>query len=235
MHFFKFVFAFLSVGGATYAFIKLNETPAWLKAVSFLMAAAAVIIALPELPRGIDAIGEAAKKIAQLIPSPSVSRPAASTASSYTPPSYDPPAPTYTPPQTYTPPAQAYVPPASSQTYTPPAKCAALVMAAGGGYGISTGSGTCSERLERARNTCNSYGNNNCGAYATSRNWVAGVHCVESTGNGRRWNSFVGLGDTESEAFQHAFNVASQRGFGRGDCHRKVSISSSGGPENRYN
>jgi hypothetical protein len=238
MQFFKVVFAFLSVGGATYAFIKLNETPPWLKLVSIVMAVAALIVALPELPRGIDAIQESTKKIAQMLPSLPRIPVAISVPSN---PNYVPSTPyvpepqTYTPPQTISPPVQTYSPPV--QTYVPPPpKCAALVMSTGGGWGVSAGFGSsCDEDLERARSTCNSYAaSGTCGTYATSNGWVAGVYCLEQMRSGKRWNSFAGLGSTESEAFERALTLAAGHSFNRRDCRRKVSLSAEGRNANRY-
>src|SRR4051812_28329192 len=67
---FKAVFAFLSVGGATYTFLHLNKAPAWLKFATVTMAVAALLLALPELPKGIDGIAESARKIAAMFPAP---------------------------------------------------------------------------------------------------------------------------------------------------------------------
>jgi hypothetical protein len=233
MHFFKFVFAFISVGGATYAFIKLNEAPAWLKAVSLLMAVSAFIFALPELPRAIEAVKESGQKIVAMLP-PLPSAPIAQARSTPTyssPPIYEPPTIAYSPPKTYDPPAQTYTPPQT--TYAPPAKCVAVVLATGGGFGLSAGTQTCNEILERARNNCNSQVSG-CGNYATSFDWVAGVHCIERTGNGRRWNSFAGQGSTEDAAFEHARALAANKGFGRVTCMRRVSMSSAMSVANRY-
>jgi hypothetical protein len=237
MQFFKVVFAFLSVGGATYAFIKLNETPPWLKLVSIVMAVAALIVALPELPRGIDAVQESIGKIAQMLPSlpripTAISIPSNPNYVPSTP--YVPEPQTYTPPQTISPPVQTYTPPV--QTYVPPPQCAALVMTTAGAWGSSAGSGlSCDERLERARSTCNSHtANGTCGSYATNKGWVAGVYCLEQMRTGKRWNSFAGFGSTESEAFEHALTLAAGHGFNRWNCSRRVSLSAEGGSPNRY-
>jgi hypothetical protein len=64
----KFIFAFLSIGGAGYALIKVNETPFWLKAVIVMTAIAAFIVALPDLPRGFDAARETWNKIEPYLP-----------------------------------------------------------------------------------------------------------------------------------------------------------------------
>lgn len=226
MHFFKFVFAFLSVGGATYAFIKLNETPPWLKMVSIMMGLAAIIIALPELPKAIDAVNESAKKFVAMLPSfPSAPiAQASSSTPTYAPPNtYEPPVPTYTPPKTYEAPQIPYTPP----------KCIALVMATAGGFGLSSGAHSCDDLLQRARNNCNSNAMG-CGNYATGTDWVAGVHCLEYMGNRRRWNSFAGRGSTEDAAFEHALSLAANQGFGRGTCNRRVSMSSEMTVANRY-
>jgi hypothetical protein len=237
MHAFKFVFAFLSVGGATYAFIKLNEAPLWLKLVSGVMAVAALIIALPELPRAVEAIKETADKVVAMLPS----RPAPATAPSiqYQPQIATPPAPTYTAPTPiraptpaiYTPPPQPY-PPAAAPT----PKCAALVMGTRGGWGASSGTGlTCVERVDRARNTCTAHvSTGDCGNYASGRGWVAGVHCNAPIATGRKWNSFAASGDSEPEAFQRAFAVATSRGFDPSNCRRIVAISADGGQPRRY-
>jgi hypothetical protein len=213
MQFFKVVFAFLSVGGATYAFIKLNETPAWLKAVSILMAVAAIIIALPDLPRGIDALKESGQKLGKLLPpapSPSTYR-------------YEPSEVRTSPRQTYTAPSE----PLRQTTYTPPApKCAAVVMASNGSWGGSVGSGLkCSDRLQRARTSCNSHaGMGTCGPYAAGGAWVAGIHCNMRMQNGRRWGSFARPGASESEAFDSAFAAAAPNGFARISCVRRVAL-----------
>ena len=73
MYLFKIAVAFLSVGGAGYALIKINEFPFWLKAVCVMTATAALIAALPELPKGFDAVHETWNKIDALLPHRSTS------------------------------------------------------------------------------------------------------------------------------------------------------------------
>jgi hypothetical protein len=53
----KFVFAFIAVGGATYAIFKFDkDAPRWLKNVSYIMALAALITAIPALPQAFQVV-----------------------------------------------------------------------------------------------------------------------------------------------------------------------------------
>jgi hypothetical protein len=80
MSLFKFVLAFFSVGmgGVTFTLIKMNKAPLWLKVVSLMMATATLIFALPELPRGFDAVRETWGKIDELLSRRSARVPTAS-------------------------------------------------------------------------------------------------------------------------------------------------------------
>jgi hypothetical protein len=68
MYLFKVVFAFLSVGGASYALIKAEKVPAWVKASVSLMSLTALIVAFTELPQAVDGLREGSRKIAELMP-----------------------------------------------------------------------------------------------------------------------------------------------------------------------
>jgi hypothetical protein len=92
----KVGFAFISVGGATYSLIKLNELPGWFRAVAIMMAVAALVVAIPELPRVIEALQETGSKIQEIFfahpdvrnpaPTPSVPSPSSSPPTPLPPP-----------------------------------------------------------------------------------------------------------------------------------------------------
>lgn len=63
MHFFKVTIAFISLGGATFALLAMDRAPGWVKFVSVALAISTLIVALPDLPRAIDAIKEAFDKL----------------------------------------------------------------------------------------------------------------------------------------------------------------------------
>ncbi len=85
----------------------------------------------------------------------------------------------------------------------PASRCAAIVMANTGVWGASQGNTPCAERLEHARAACER-SSPNCGNFATSMSWVAGVYCFRRWGNGWQRNQYAGAGYSEEEAFQKA-------------------------------
>ena len=227
MNLFKFSLSFLAVGGATYALIRIKEAPPWLIAATLAMAAAALISALSDLPRAIDAIETARKKFGELrLPTyPDSGGPRRREP----PPAPSSPASRYedrrTPPEARRPP---FTIPA------PPRKCAALVMSNLGGWGASSGSGlTCRERLDRARATCGTHSTGRCRNYAAGP-WVAGIHCANSTLYAIRRNSFAGSGPTETEAFARAYQHAADGGFLLLSCRKRVALSADEQLPRRY-
>lgn len=217
MRLFNLSLSFLAVGGASYALFKIKEAPAWLVIATLAMAAAALIPVLPELPRAVDAIVRTVEKIAEL---------ATPRRGGYDVPTAGAPQPVRpVRPEPHR--APVVVPP-------PRPNCAAIVMSNQGGWGASHGSGqTCSERLERARDTCNARVAGECGNYATGL-WVAGIHCgIREPGRIVR-NSFAAAGATENEAFGRAFQAAMARGFPPVSCRRRVSILAHEAAPRRY-
>lgn len=213
MQLIKLSLSFLAVGGATYAVFKVKEAPAWLVAAILAMAAATLITALPELPRAVDAVIRAGEKIFDL---------AASRRSSNQVPTREAP---YSAPREFTPPAQPepYPPTVVAPSQRP--KIAAIVMSNRGGWASSQGIGqTCQERLDRARETCNSRVAGQCGNYACGP-WVVGIHCGNREPRRIVRNSFAASGATEDDAFGRVFEYAAARGFPYWSCRKRVSIS----------
>jgi hypothetical protein len=236
MQFFKFVVAFLSVGGTSYALFGAREIPNWLKIVIVTLTIVTVVAFLPDLPKAIEGIREAGRLISKLLPD--LHRPEPLRRSEPTPapaPAATPPAPVITKPSTDAPSVTFAWPPASSAP-TPPPKCVALVMSARGAW--STGSGSCSrlqDGLGKLRQRCAGMSGTPCEAWASSPKWVAGVVCRAPAGpGGWRGNSFPAHGGSEAEAFQRAFNAASMRGFPNVYCKRAVSQSADDQQARRY-
>jgi hypothetical protein len=64
MNLLKVAFAFVSVGGASYALFAAKEMPGWLKAIIVMLAATGVMLSLHELPRAVESVETAARRVA---------------------------------------------------------------------------------------------------------------------------------------------------------------------------
>src|SRR5262245_61303819 len=154
MHFFKLALSFLAIGGVTYALLKIERASAWLVVVSFVMAFATLITALPHLPEAVEGLTKTAKKLAEILPSPQPG-------GEITPAPYQEHAWSHTAVQS---------------------KCAALVMSPQGAWGASFGSGLdCFARLRRAKAACAINGGDPCNRYAAGL-WVVGIKCRMGSG-----------------------------------------------------
>ena|ERR1043166_9272603 len=69
MYLLKIGFAVFSIGGASYALYRAEESPLWVKLTCVTMAVAALIIALSELPKELDALADVGKRIDRMLPS----------------------------------------------------------------------------------------------------------------------------------------------------------------------
>jgi len=210
MHLVKFTIAFLAVGGTTYALFKLNDAPGWLKAISVLMALAAILAVLPELPRGVEALRQSGRLVSEIFSAQSAPLARHDSVNAVRRP--------------------------QEQAASSPMQCAAIAMSNTGGWGGSAGAGlSCPERLERAHIACKSIlSDGQCSSHAMGWTWVAGVHCLTRVSNEQYRNSFVRSGESEAIAFENAFAAATINGFDRESCRRKIAISSEEGTERRY-
>ena len=217
MQLIKIIFAFLAVGGSSYAIFKISqEAEPWVKVVSLIMAIAALLVALPYLPQAVDGVTEGAKRVYALLPD-HTTVPAVSPLTS--PPYSAPPSGNNI--TTFVPVPQPPQPPAI--------RVAALVMTNRGAWGSTHGGSTCGIEVQRARDQCSAHSNGAiCGASSCDR-WVAGIACMLQGPRGRRGNAFAGGGVSEHAAFQIAFGYAASQGFPSAYCHRVVAVSGDAG------
>src|SRR5262249_22592546 len=161
----------------------LKNLPLWLRCViiSLIISLNIVllIIFLQDLPKAVDAVGEAGSKIRDaLVPSPGSKAP-------------DPPPlamqPTDRPRASPTTPAQS-------------TRCVALAMSSSGDWRLHSGTAdSCSQIAEALQRKCSAEHGSPCSNVAWSSRWVAGIVCRASDQDDH-WHGFVEDGQTQEDA-----------------------------------